>query len=72
LLSNANLCRYTAGAAGGAEIVEGSEEAAKLEAAVTAVCTGIAKSIAWDGEGATCLIECNVQGAPSAVGGCTS
>ena len=34
-------------------------------AALTAVCVGIAKSIAWDGEGATCLIECNVKGAQS-------
>ena len=40
-------------------------EAEKLEAALTAVCVGIAKSIAWDGEGATCLIECNVNGANS-------
>ena len=40
-------------------------EAEKLEAALTAVCVGIAKSIAWDGEGATCLIECNVKGAQS-------
>ena len=32
---------------------------------MTAVCVGIAKSIAWDGEGATCLIECNVNGADS-------
>ena len=29
------------------------------------MCVGIAKSIAWDGEGATCLIECNVKGARS-------
>ena len=27
------------------------------------MCVGIAKSIAWDGEGATCLIECHVSGA---------
>lgn len=53
------------GAAGGDAIVAGSPEAEKLEAALTAVCVGIAKSIAWDGEGATCLIECNVRGAQS-------
>uniref|UniRef100_A0A7S0KIV9 Arginine biosynthesis bifunctional protein ArgJ, chloroplastic n=1 Tax=Micromonas pusilla TaxID=38833 RepID=A0A7S0KIV9_MICPS len=53
------------GAAGGDAIVAGSPEAEKLEAALTAVCVGIAKSIAWDGEGATCLIECNVKGAQS-------
>ena len=63
--TNDSVIGLASGAAGGAEIVEGSEEAAKLEAALTAVCTGIAKSIAWDGEGATCLIECNVVGAPS-------
>ena len=46
-------------------IAAGTPEAEKLEAALTAVCVGIAKSIAWDGEGATCLIECNVNGANS-------
>uniref|UniRef100_A0A7S0SQR8 Arginine biosynthesis bifunctional protein ArgJ, chloroplastic n=1 Tax=Mantoniella antarctica TaxID=81844 RepID=A0A7S0SQR8_9CHLO len=64
--TNDTVIGLASGAAGGEEIVEGSEEAAQLEAAVTAVCTGIAKSIAWDGEGATCLIEVNVEGAPSA------
>jgi glutamate N-acetyltransferase/amino-acid N-acetyltransferase len=53
------------GAAGGDPIAAGTPEAEKLEAALTAVCVGIAKSIAWDGEGATCLIECNVNGADS-------
>ena len=40
-----------------------SPEAQKLEAAVTALLQGLAKSIAWDGEGATVLIECEVTGA---------
>ena len=40
-----------------------SPEAQKLEAAVTALLQGLAKSIAWDGEGATVLIECEVLGA---------
>nr|QKY14863.1 arginine biosynthesis bifunctional (ARGJ) [Polytomella parva] len=35
----------------------------KLEAAVTALLQGLAKSIAWDGEGATCLLEVEVVGA---------
>ena len=57
--------REGSGAAGGDPIAAGTPEAEKLEAALTAVCVGIAKSIAWDGEGATCLIECNVNGADS-------
>ncbi|KFK24103.1 hypothetical protein AALP_AAs65441U000100 [Arabis alpina] len=32
-------------------------EAAQLQACLDAVMQGLAKSIAWDGEGATCLIE---------------
>ncbi|WP_446684761.1 bifunctional ornithine acetyltransferase/N-acetylglutamate synthase [Cyanobacterium sp. IPPAS B-1200] len=35
----------------------------KLEAMLTAVCQHLAKAIARDGEGATCLIEVQVQGA---------
>ena len=37
--------------------------AAKLEAMLTAVCQYLAKAIARDGEGATCLIEVTVSGA---------
>lgn len=37
----------------------------KLEAAMTAVLQGLAKSIAWDGEGATCLLEITCSGAES-------
>ena len=33
-----------------------------FEGALTAVSIGLAKAIAWDGEGATCLIEVNVSG----------
>ena len=40
-----------------------SPEAQRLEAALTALLQGLAKSIAWDGEGATVLIECQVSGA---------
>ncbi|MED6185708.1 hypothetical protein PIB30_059669 [Stylosanthes scabra] len=42
-----------------------SDEAAQLQACLDAVMQGLAKSIAWDGEGATCLIEVNVAGADS-------
>lgn len=34
-----------------------------FQAAVDALFQGLAKSIAWDGEGATCLIEVSVSGA---------
>jgi glutamate N-acetyltransferase/amino-acid N-acetyltransferase len=40
-----------------------SAEAAKLEAMLTAVCIHLAKAIARDGEGATCLVEVQVSGA---------
>ncbi|KAI3937944.1 hypothetical protein MKX01_027871 [Papaver californicum] len=40
-----------------------SFEAAQLQACLDAVMQGLAKSIAWDGEGATCLIEVSVTGA---------
>lgn len=38
-------------------------EAERLEAMLTAVCTHLAKAIARDGEGATCLVEVTVTGA---------
>lgn len=44
-------------------ITEMGAEAEKLEAMLTEVCTYLAKSIARDGEGATCLIEVKVSGA---------
>ncbi|KAL9660364.1 hypothetical protein QQ045_025177 [Rhodiola kirilowii] len=40
-----------------------SYEAKQLQACLDAVMQGLAKSIAWDGEGATCLIEVTVSGA---------
>ncbi|MEL6158879.1 MAG: bifunctional ornithine acetyltransferase/N-acetylglutamate synthase [Cyanobacteria bacterium J06623_5] len=40
-------------------------EADKLEAMLTAVCIHLAKAIARDGEGATCLLEVSVSGAMS-------
>jgi len=44
-------------------ITEMTAEAKKLEAMLTAVCQYLAKAIARDGEGATCLIEVQVSGA---------
>jgi glutamate N-acetyltransferase / amino-acid N-acetyltransferase len=43
-------------------IVHPGAEADKLEAMLTAVCQYLARSIARDGEGATCLIEVRVSG----------
>ncbi|KAH9735852.1 Arginine biosynthesis bifunctional protein ArgJ [Citrus sinensis] len=40
-------------------------EAKQLQACLDAVMQGLAKSIAWDGEGATCLVEVRVTGANS-------
>jgi glutamate N-acetyltransferase / amino-acid N-acetyltransferase len=45
-------------------ITEMGADAEKLEAMLTEVCTYLAKAIARDGEGATCLIEVQVSGAP--------
>lgn len=45
-------------------ITDKGPEADKLEAMLTAVCEHLAKAIARDGEGATCLIEVQVSGAP--------
>ena len=46
-------------------ITEKSQNAQKLEAMLTQVCQHLAKAIARDGEGATCLIEVRVTGAPN-------
>lgn len=45
-------------------ITEMGPNAEKLEAMLTAVCQDLAKAIARDGEGATCLLEVQVTGAP--------
>ncbi|MGM3306691.1 bifunctional ornithine acetyltransferase/N-acetylglutamate synthase [Anabaena sp. WFMT] len=44
-------------------ITEMGVEAERLEAMLTAVCQHLAKAIARDGEGATCLVEVQVTGA---------
>ncbi|NEO83168.1 MAG: bifunctional ornithine acetyltransferase/N-acetylglutamate synthase, partial [Spirulina sp. SIO3F2] len=46
-------------------ITEPGPIADQLEAMLTAVCQHLAKAIARDGEGATCLLEVQVTGAPS-------
>lgn len=45
-------------------ITQMGPEAEKLEAMLTEVCIHLAKAIARDGEGATCLMEVQVSGAP--------
>ncbi|MFN7859498.1 MAG: bifunctional ornithine acetyltransferase/N-acetylglutamate synthase [Pseudanabaena sp.] len=44
---------------------ENSSSAIKLQAMLQEVCKNLAKTIARDGEGATCMIEVNVSGASS-------
>jgi len=48
-------------------ITEMGPDAEKLEAMLTEVCVHLAKAIARDGEGATCLVEVQVSGAPDEV-----
>ena len=47
-------------------IMDEGPEAEQLEAMLTAACQHLAKAIARDGEGATCLIEVTVSGAVNA------
>lgn len=51
-----------------APAIQGGPEAEQVEALVTEVCKQLAKKIARDGEGATCLIEVQVQGAADEAG----
>ncbi|MGB3560568.1 MAG: bifunctional ornithine acetyltransferase/N-acetylglutamate synthase [Geitlerinemataceae cyanobacterium] len=62
--TNDCLIALTNGQSRTAAITEMGPEAEKLEAMLTAVCQHLAKAIARDGEGATCLIEVQVSGAP--------
>jgi glutamate N-acetyltransferase/amino-acid N-acetyltransferase len=62
--TNDTLIALANGQSRTAAITEMGPEAEKLEAMLTAVCQYMAKSIARDGEGATCLIEVEVHGAP--------
>ncbi|MCA1991856.1 MAG: bifunctional ornithine acetyltransferase/N-acetylglutamate synthase [Coleofasciculus sp. S288] len=62
--TNDTLIALANGQSRTAALTEMSPEAEKLEAMLTAVCQHLAKAIARDGEGATCLIEVEVQGTP--------
>jgi glutamate N-acetyltransferase / amino-acid N-acetyltransferase len=61
--TNDSLIALTNGQSRTPAITEMGAEAEKLEAMLTAVCQHLAKAIARDGEGATCLIEVQVTGA---------
>lgn len=62
--TNDTVIALSSGMAGGSLITDASSsEGRKLEAALTALLQSLAKSIAWDGEGATMLLECTVEGA---------
>lgn len=54
---------FASGAAGGEPVADGHPAAAALAAAIEAVAQRLAKSVARDGEGATCLIEATATGA---------
>lgn len=61
--TNDSLIALANGQSRTAAITEMGKDAQKLEAMLTAVCQHLAKAIARDGEGATCLIEVRVSGA---------
>ena len=64
--TNDTLIALANGQSRTAAITEMNADAEKLEAMLTAVCQHLAKAVARDGEGATCLIEVQVSGAPDA------
>ena len=62
--TNDTVLALASGHAGGPVIEDaGSAEARALQGAVTALCQACAKAIAYDGEGATMLLEVQVEGA---------
>lgn len=63
--TNDTLLALANGASRTPAITEMDADAEKLEAMLTEVCIYLAKAIARDGEGATCLIEVQVTGAPN-------
>ncbi|MDY7014047.1 MAG: bifunctional ornithine acetyltransferase/N-acetylglutamate synthase [Cyanobacteriota bacterium] len=63
--TNDTLIALANGQSRTAALTEMSPEAEKLEAMLTEACQYLAKAIARDGEGATCLIEVQVAGAPT-------
>lgn len=61
--TNDSCIALASGMSGSAKISSlNSLEALQLQTCLDAVMQGLAKSIAWDGEGATCLIEVTVTG----------
>ena len=64
--TNDTVLGLASGAAGNPTITDASSSSgAKLEGALTATLQGLAKSVAWDGEGATCLLQVKCVGAQS-------
>ncbi|MDC0835736.1 bifunctional ornithine acetyltransferase/N-acetylglutamate synthase [Geitlerinema sp. CS-897] len=63
--TNDTLIAFANGQSRTPAIVKEGPEAEKLEAMLTHVCQHLAKAIARDGEGATCLIEVRVSGTAS-------
>jgi len=61
--TNDTVLVLASGAAGAAEIQLGSASFASLAAAIEAVARDLARQQASDGEGATCLLTCQVSGA---------
>ncbi|KAH7426522.1 hypothetical protein KP509_10G004600 [Ceratopteris richardii] len=62
--TNDTILALASGACGGDLIARGdSFEGSQLQRALDVVMQGLAKSVAWDGEGATCLIAVKVSGA---------
>lgn len=61
--TNDSLFALANGASRTPAITEMGAEAEKLEAMLTEICQYLAKAIARDGEGATCLVEVQVSGA---------
>jgi glutamate N-acetyltransferase/amino-acid N-acetyltransferase len=61
--TNDSLIALANGQSRTAAITEMGADAEKLEGMLTAVCQYLAKAIARDGEGATCLLEVRVSGA---------
>ncbi|KAM0948251.1 putative transferase [Dioscorea sansibarensis] len=62
--TNDSIIALASGVSGSKKISSlNSHESHQLQACLDAVMQGLAKSVAWDGEGATCLIEVSVTGA---------
>ncbi|KAH7667804.1 glutamate N-acetyltransferase / amino-acid N-acetyltransferase protein [Dioscorea alata] len=62
--TNDTIIALASGVSGSKKISSlSNHESHQLQACLDAVMQGLAKSVAWDGEGATCLIEVSVTGA---------